>query len=529
MKKSKNQDKTYSRGTFIIQLMILIVLYFIVSLLVESARWFQNEWGEISFATVVYQLSTPLQGTESSIIISYCSKVIPKIITRLLLASVLYYLLVRIFSVVNVRFHIRLIKKHFELKLGRGFLRGGRIVFWLVIIITSALEISAKVVELGVDDFIADVSQSSTLFEDYYVAPEETELIFPEEKRNLIFIFLESMEVTYASVEDGGGKPINYIPELTALAQEYVSISNTDKIGGVYPNELSGWTIAAILGATSGVPYKIPGDDVSGENSAGKYTEFLPGLTSLGDILEQQGYKNYFLCGSKGEFAGRDLYFQKHGNYEIKDYFYAVESGHLPEGYWVFWGYEDEKLFDIAKKEITQIAQEDEPFNFTMLTVDTHYPNGYLCDLCEDEYPQQYANVVACSSRQVYAFVEWAKEQDWYDNTTIVLLGDHNCMSNDFWDDIGDFQRRTYNCFINLPDSVDVSNVKNRNVCTLDIFPTTLAALGVEIDGDRLGLGTNVFSDKTTFLEELGEKELDQQLSRYSKFYNDRFIRKLDE
>lgn len=529
MKKSRNQGRTYHRKALIIQLIILIILYFVVSILVESAKWFQNEWGEISFATVVYQLSTPLQGTESSIIVSYCSKVIPKVITRLLLVSVFYYLLVRIFSVVDVSFHIRLFQKQFWLKFGRGFLRAGRIVFLAAVTVISVLEIRTKVQELGVDAFIADVSQSSTIFEEYYVAPEETQLTFPKEKRNLIFIYLESMENTYASVEDGGGKPINYIPELTALAQEHVSISNTDKIGGIYPNELSGWTVAALLGATSGVPYKIPGDDVSGENSAGKYTEFLPGLTSLGDILEQQGYKNYFLCGSKGEFAGRDLYFQKHGNYEVKDYFYAVESGHLPEGYWVFWGYEDEKLFDIAKKELTQIAQQDEPFNFTMLTVDTHYPNGYLCELCEDEYPQQYANVVACSSRQVYAFVEWAKEQSWYDNTTIVLLGDHNCMSNDFWDDIGAFQRRTYNCFINLPDTVNTSNVKNRNVCTLDIFPTTLAAMGVAIDGDRLGLGTNVFSDESTLLEQLGEQELNQQLSRYSKFYNDRFIRRSAE
>lgn len=529
MKKRKNQGRAYNRKSLIIQLIILTALYFIVSILVESAKWFQSEWGEISFATVVYQMSTPLKGTESGIIVSYVQKVIPKVVTRLLLALMSYYLLVRIFSAVHVSFHIRVFKKQFHFMFGRTFLIIGRTIFWLVLTTVSILEISTKVQELGVDDFIADVSASSTLFEDYYIEPEHTEMIFPDEKRNLIFIFVESMENTYASVEEGGGKPINYIPELTALADEYVSISNTDKIGGVYTNELSGWTIAALLGATSGVPYKIPGEGPMPENAAGRYAEFLPGLTNIGDILEQQGYKNYFLCGSNGEFGGRDLYFQKHGSYEVMDYIYAVESGHIPEDYYAFWGYEDEKLFEIAKKELTQISQQDEPFNFTMLTVDTHFPNGYVCGLCEDEYPQQYANVVACASRQLYAFVEWAKEQDWYDNTTIVMLGDHNCMSNDFWDDIGGFQRRTYNCFINLPDTVDISNVKRRNVCTLDIFPTTLAALGVEIDGNRLALGTNVFSDRSTLLEELGEEELDRQLSRYSKFYNDRLVRKLSE
>jgi phosphoglycerol transferase len=45
-----------------------------------------------------------------------------------------------------------------------------------------------------------------------------------------------------------------------------------------------------------------------------------------------------------------------------------------------------------------------------------------------------------------------------------------------------------YNCFINLPEGIETQNIKYRNVTTIDIFPTTLAALGVEIDGDRLAV-----------------------------------------
>ncbi|MBD5470162.1 MAG: sulfatase-like hydrolase/transferase [Lachnospiraceae bacterium] len=525
MKKIKSQDKLYNRKALIIQLIILTVLCFIVNILVESANWFQNSWGEISFATVVYQLSTPLEGTESGIIVSYVQQVIPKVVTKLLLALIFYYLLNRIFSVVIIRFHIKFFKKELELAFGKKFLVIGRAAFWLILITISALEIGMKVEALGIDDFVADIRSSSTIFEDYYIDPLDTDIVFPTEKRNLIFIYLESMENTYASVEAGGGKPVNYIPELTELAEENINISNTEYLGGVYPGALTDWTIAAILGSSSGIPYKIPGDEVSGENSAGKYTEFLPGLTNLGDILESEGYRNYFLCGSRGEFAGRDLYFRKHGNYEVMDYFYAEENGYIPQDYYVFWGYEDAKLFDIAKKRLGDIAASDEPFNFTMLTVDTHYPNGYLCELCENEYDETLANVIACSSRQTYNFVKWAMEQDWYENTTIILLGDHNSMSNNFWDDIGDFERRTYNCFINLPNGIDTSNVKNRNVCTLDIFPTTIAALGAKIDGDRLGLGTNVFSDRKTLIEELGQEYFDKEINRYSGFYNKKFVR----
>lgn len=510
-----------SKTSFRIRLILLTIIYFFISLLVESAQWFQNEWGEISFATVVYQLSTPLAGTESGIIVSYCTKVLPLTLRRVVLVVLFYYLFIRICSVIDIKFKVKFFLKEITITLGKKFYFCVKCMFWLLLIGVSVLEIGRKVEELGVDEFVSDVMHSSTIFEDYYVNPDDVEITFPEEKRNLIFIFLESMENTYASVEAGGGKDVNYIPELTKLAEDHVNISNTEKLGGIYPNALTGWTIAGLLGATSGTPYKIPGE----MNSAGKYAEFLPGMVSIGDILEDEGYHNYFLFGSRGEFGARDLYFRKHGSYEIRDYFYAVEKGYIPEDYWEFWGYEDYKLFEIAKKELTEIAAGGENFNYTMLTVDTHMPDGYICEHCETKYDEKYANAIACSSRLVYDFVEWVQEQEWYENTTIVLLGDHTSMANNFWDDIGDFDRRTYNCFIHVSDAADTSNVKNREVCTLDIFPSTLAAMGVEIEGDRLGLGTNVFSDKRTLLEEMGKDKFDKEISRYSNFYNDKLVR----
>lgn len=366
MKNSRRHKTVFQKKYLMIQLIALTVLYGVIAILVESAEWFQRWWGKISFATVVYQLTTPLKGTETSIIVSYCQGVIPLVITRLVLVLGFWYLFVRIFSVLDLEVHVRLLKKHFTVKMGKCFLRWGKVLFLLLLTLLSIYEISHEVEALGIDDYIEEVRESSMIHEDYYVIPSESIMKFPDKKRNLIFIYMESMENTYASVEDGGGKPINYIPELTQLADEHVSISNTDKIGGIYANERSGWTIAALLGATSGVPYKIPGNELWGESSAGQYTEFLPGLTTLGDILEKQGYQSYFLCGSEGEFAGRDLYFQKHGNYKILDYNYAVQNHYIPDDYFVFWGYEDHKMYDIAKQELAKIAQNEEPFNETV-------------------------------------------------------------------------------------------------------------------------------------------------------------------
>ena len=71
------------------------------------------------------------------------------------------------------------------------------------------------------------------------------------------------------------------------------------------------WTMGALFAQTSGLPLNLPirGDLMSTQS------EFLPGVINLGDILEENGYKQYFLMGSEAEFAGRDLYYKQHGNY----------------------------------------------------------------------------------------------------------------------------------------------------------------------------------------------------------------------
>jgi len=377
----------------------------------------------------------------------------------------------------------------------------------------------SKAVMVGLPEYIEEVTHSSTLFEDEYVDPEEVGIEFPSDKQNLLLIYMESMETTYASTLEGGAKPVNYIPELTALAEQNLNFSNSDKLGGghVYTE---GWTMAGLLGSSTGVPYKLP---VEG-NSAGEYESFLPGITGLGDILEAEGYQNYFMCGSDAAFGGREAFYQQHGNYEILDYDRARETGVIPEDYEVYWGMEDEKLYSYAREALTLIGAEEEPFNFTMLTVDTHHPDGYICELCENQYPDQYANAISCASRQVWNFVEWVQEQDWYENTTIVIIGDHTSMNNNFWDDIGDYERTIYNCFINYPENVQAVNSNYREFSTLDMFPTILASLGAEIEGNRLGLGVNLFSDEQTLPERMGKSNYITEVRKYSNYYFNKFV-----
>lgn len=53
------------------------------------------------------------------------------------------------------------------------------------------------------------------------------------------------------------------------------------------------------------------------------------------------------MLGSDATFGGRGAYFNSHGTCEIWDINTAKELGKLSEDYYVWWGYEDNKLLNM--------------------------------------------------------------------------------------------------------------------------------------------------------------------------------------
>ena len=367
---------------------------------------------------------------------------------------------------------------------------------------------------LDVSAYAENKSTYSTFIDDNYVDPREVGLEFPSQKRNLIYIFLESMENTYADEENGGAFQENVIPELTQLSEENENFSGTDNmLNGGYSMPGTTWTIGAMFGQSTGLPLNIP----ISQNSMDTQESFFPDIVSLGDILESAGYRQTLMIGSEATFGGRELYYEEHGNYEICDYTYAAKTGMIPSDYRVWWGYEDKRLFEFAKEKLLELSDSNQPFNFTLLTADTHFEDGYLCEDCLDTYGDDvYANVMACSSRKVAEFVRWIQQQSFYDNTTIVISGDHPTMDSDFCEDVSeDYQRKVYTVYIN--SAVASSSTGYRSYTTFDNFPTTLASLGVQIEGERLGLGTNLFSGRACLSEIYGYETEAAEVSKSSK------------
>ena len=499
---------------------VLIIIAFILVLFANSASWMRKNFGGMDIRAAVFQLNTPMTGTGHEMIEAYIYGCFVKTFFEVFLITVLLLVVRSILSYEALKWNITLFGHKKKVNIVWKKSAWKKRIAWTMVFLGLLIWCYRSAVEIGLFRYIEAQKNDNTYLENNFVDPRDVSIRFPEKKRNLLFIYMESMETTYASVEEGGGKNENYIPFLTELAKENICFSNTsNSFGGHNWYGLTGWTMASLMGSTSGAPYLIPVIEES------EYTELLPNLYTLGDILENEGYINYFMCGSDSEFGARKAYYKSHGNYTVYDYYTAIEDGIIPEDYYAFWGMEDKYLYEYAKEKLTDISKSSEPFNFTMLTVDTHHMDGFVCDLCTDEYESQYGNVIACADRQIQDFIEWVYEQDWFENTTVIIVGDHNSMNNNFWDDLPEnYERSIYNCFINVDDSVSTENTTNREMIALDLFPTTLATLGAEIEGERLGLGTNMFSEIPTLQERDGKEVFDELSQAYSKYFEERYI-----
>ncbi len=476
----------------IIGAIIMALIGAVCTCLFLSARWMLNTWSGLTMDELIFHIKSPVEGTNSELITSW-------IVSCGIATIVAAIVIIALYIILRKNALARRIETYII------FLVSAAMITFSVLNVSDALSVA---------DYMENKQEYSSFIDEHYVDPAAVDIVFPEQKRNLICIYLESMEVTYADEASGGSFEDNLIPELTEISMENENFSGDEEVlngGSSMPGAT--WTMAALFGTTSGLPLTIPVD----RNSMNKQDTFMPALVSLGDILSEAGYTQEFLCGSDAAFGGRKLYFQSHGDYEMRDYNYYSDNGGIPLGHRVWWGFEDFYLMEFAKQELTTLAAGSEPFNLTMLTVDTHFEDGWKCEDCPDTYgDNKYANVMACSSSKVAELVEWIQEQSWYENTTIVITGDHPTMDSDFCEDVPEsYNRKVYTAYINA--AVEPELNEYREFTTFDDFPTILASLGVEIEGNKLGLGTNLFSDEMTLSEEFGNTVLAEEVQKNSE------------
>lgn len=479
------------------------VLLFFSALAISFTLYLNEYFHMIYFEQIFYNLLN----MESLNIISIGQSVQTVLLGTFIFLAIFNLPLIIGYLFKNLKLEIKIFQRKFNLfPLKLGWYAG--ILF--LICITILLK------RIGFFQYIKHQFSNSNLYENYYVAYHDDLITFSEEKQNLIYIFVESFESSIFSKVNGGTANQSYAPNMERLANEEIHFSNTDKLGGFLNINGANWTVAGMVAQTAGIPIYIQTKDKSGN--------YLEGAVSIGEILNKHGYQNYLMMGSDARFAERKNYFEEHGNYQILDYQYAKNRQWIDQNYFVWWGYEDSKLYEFAKNYLNEISKSDKPFNFTLLTADTHYFNGYTDEQCPKNFTHPYANSFYCMDLQLAQFISWVKQQDFYSNTTIVIVGDHLSMQTDLFESEEIYTRTNFNLFIN--SKVEASSTKNRIFTAFDMLPSTIASLGGEIEGDRLALGTNLFSNKQTLPEEMGYYEFQLALRKNSKYYKEEILKR---
>ena len=358
-------------------------------------------------------------------------------------------------------------------------------------------------------------SKENVLFDNDYVYPDSVHISF-EHKRNLIIIFAESMEYNFQDSANGGNLAKNLIPEITDLMKKNISF----KPGGITVNG-TGWTMGEVVAKLCGLPLMIPLDG----HTYGK-KNFLKNASCLTDLLNKNGHSVILAQGSGIQFASMDHFLSTHSvpqsNFFDLDYF--EKKGAKSTDSLFFSSIPDQILYDEMKELTSQLSSQTTPWALIFFTIDTHGPFGRLSTNCIDanahlKIEQQYPSIIRCASKQLNDFLEWASTQPWYNETTIVVMGDHPAMINPETAGLpkDKIERYWLNIFIN--STLPAPKAKQA-FTSFDMFPTILEAMGARIDGHALGLGRSLFSNQETLLEKYGKDSLNVLINRKGDSYN---------
>ena len=297
------------------------------------------------------------------------------------------------------------------------------------------------------------------------------------EKKNVVFIYLESIEQRYFDEAVFPG----LLPELTKLSRESLVFPN------VYQGAGAEYTMGGIVASQCGYP--LAARHHIAEDSFGMYEDFLPRATCLGDLLQDDGYHSVYVGGADTRFAGKQNFLQSHGYAEIigKMDILARLGGRVPVN---AWGVYDDTLFVLAYEKFLSLNAQTKPFLLTLLTLDTHHPAGHPSPSCGSygAGDNSMLNAAHCTDALVGRFIRKIRSSPYSENTIIVLFSDHLAHPNTASYLLKQSARPANLTFIvNFPDGRREEIVHPGTHYA--VAPTLLDVMGYELDG-QMGFGT---------------------------------------
>ena len=289
--------------------------------------------------------------------------------------------------------------------------------------------------------------------------------------KNLVVIYLESFENTFLTSDRLDG----LTPKIKQLIKDgWYQYNNYNEAEG------ANWTSGVLFATQTSFPsfFEL------------RLISFFPeishlDLTSWSRVLKVAGYKNTFMMSDKTFYGGKE--------YLLKLLEYDTKEDLIPLSQDTPWQGHDLDLFEAAKKEYLELSKNP-PFNLTLLSVDTHFPEGTpdlrLKDKVNVNANDVHKFTIATTDYLVGDFIDFIYKQPNAENTVIVILGDHLMMGNALItpllkempkkrrvllvtnNPIKNYSKDTPIFYYDMPKIIlDLAEVKNNAVWSKDLFP----------------------------------------------------------
>ena len=345
----------------------------------------------------------------------------------------------------------------------------------------------------------SDMDNVLSYVQDHYAEPN-TDYFGAAEGKNVIYIQLESFQqflIDY-QLEDENGELQEVTPFINSLFNNPDSYSFEN-----FYNQVG-------QGKTSDSEMLVE-NSLFGSSQGGAFSKFGTSNTFQSDsqiLRSEAGYTSAIFHGNSGSFWNRDNTYKSFGI----DYFFDDKSYTFTEENRLKYGMKD-KIF--LKESIQYLEQLPQPFYSKFITVSNHFP--YPLDEANIDFPaattgdntiDNYFITAHYLDQAVEEFFNYLKDSGLYENSIIILYGDHYGISNARNESLAPLlgeDPEEWNGFDNatmqeVPAVFHVPGVGNGQVFDtyggqVDVLPTLLNLLGIETKNYVL-MGTDLLSEE---------------------------------
>lgn len=283
--------------------------------------------------------------------------------------------------------------------------------------------------------------------------------------KNIVLVSVESLSADFLGTY---GSKEGLTPELDALAAKSIVFENIYAVGTR--------TVRGLEALSLGIP-PVPGQSIirRPENS---------NLATIGDMLDEEGFKVFFIYGGYGYFDNMNAYF-KANDYTVID---RTDFPSTSVEFENVWGVADESLYSNTLEALDQAFTTKKRFFAHVMTTSNHRPYTYPQGRIDIASPGGRRGAVKYTDFALGEFIRKAQQKPWFKDTLFVLTADH-CASVAGKTELPVAKYRIPLLFYG-PALLKPQKVTHM-YSQIDIIPTLMDVLGVPGDDNFFGKEMN--------------------------------------